>query len=58
MKKIEIEFWIYIFMLVGLFVGTCTILYANSINIEKEKIHKTTRTKQYRASRRKRSICK
>lgn len=37
MKKIEIELWIYIFMLVGLFVGTCTILYANSINIQKQE---------------------
>lgn len=24
-------------MLVGLFVGTCTILYANSINIQKQE---------------------
>ena len=37
MKKIEIELWIYIFMLIGLLVGTCTILYANSINNQKEK---------------------
>ena len=37
MKKIEIELWIYIFMLVGMFAGICTILYANSINIQKEK---------------------
>lgn len=37
MRKIEIELWIYIFMLVGMFAGICTILYVNSINIEKEK---------------------
>lgn len=37
MKKIELELWIYIFMVIGLLVGTCTILYANSINIQKEK---------------------
>lgn len=37
MKKIEIELWIYIFMLVGMFAGICTILYVNSINIQKQE---------------------
>lgn len=37
MKKIEIELWIYVFMIIAMFAGICTILYANSINIQKEK---------------------
>ena len=36
-KEIKIKRWIYIFMMIGLFVGICTLIYANEINNEKEE---------------------
>ena len=36
-KEIKIKLWIYIFMIIALFVGAYTILYANKINNQKNE---------------------
>lgn len=36
-KEIKMKLWGYIFMMIGLFVGIFTLIYANEINIEKEE---------------------
>ncbi len=36
-KEIKIKLWVYIFMMIGLFMGICTLIYANKVNIEKEE---------------------
>ncbi len=46
-KEIKVKKWIYILMMIGLFVGVCTIVYANVINIEKEEQIKQLRQNSY-----------
>ncbi len=36
-KEIKVKKWIYIFMIVAMIVGVCTLIYANITSIEKEE---------------------
>lgn len=36
-KEIKVKLWVYIFMMIGIFAGICTLIYANEINIGKEE---------------------
>ena len=46
-KEVEVKKWLYIFMMVAMLIGVCTLVYVNREMIEKEEQIKQLRQNSY-----------